>query len=282
MSIGTNTMKSFLFIVLCIFLNLPPVGIAQNNSILGYFRLVDSVAYFPPLDKEPIIVCQRELAGRFVTFIGFKGEGVARIVAVTLKPVTDVKKEISLTVDFDTTRPTPGKITTWGYIFDRNGDGKVDYMALVGGAAAFEDDDFPDMFPKRGRPLTREQIDYFVGQCRIIFNHFADDNYDGQIDAIVQADFDPYRDWVKHELLVRSSKYDGVFDDVRVFRKSIEQGIDTITHSSTSVPYHPVGTSNPVIDKKMFDEKTAILNLINHAIEICNITPEQLTRRSVK
>jgi hypothetical protein len=280
--IGTNNMKLPLLFVLCMLFILPLASAAQNNSILGYYNFVDSLTAFPPLDKEPYIICRRDIAGRFVTFIGFKGEDLARIVAVTLKPVTDIKKEISLTVDFDGVKPTPGKISTWGYIFDRNNDGKVDYMALVGGAAAFKEDDFPDNFPRHGQPLTREQIDYFVGQCKIIFNHYTDDNYDGRIDAITQADMDPQRDWVERKILVRSSIYNDTLDDVRAFRKSPDQSLDIVAHSSSAVPFHPIGKSASVINKKMIDEKTAILTLINHAIEMCGIKPEQLVRRSVK
>jgi len=258
---------------------IPPSGIAQNNSILGYYGYVDSLTLLPPLDKEPYIICRREIIGKFVSFIGFKGDNHVRIVAITLKPLTDIKKEISLTVDFDGVRPIPGKVTTWGYIFDRNNDGKVDYMALVGGAAAFEGNDFPDGFPEHGSPLDKEQLNYFIGQCKIIFNHYTDDNYDGRIDAIVQADMDPVRDWVKRKLFVRSTRYDDMFDDVRAFRESPDKSPDTVHTTSTGVPYHPVGKGSARLDKKTLDEKTAILNLINNALELCNITSGQLVRR---
>lgn len=265
---------AFIFII-------PQPGKGQNNTILGYYAWVDSVTSFPPLDKEPYIVCRREIAGNFVTFVGFKGDNLVRIVAVTRKPISDLKKEISLTVEFDGPRPTPGKVTTWGYIFDRNNDGKVDYMALVGGAAAFEGDDFSEEYPTRGGPLSTEQIDYFVGHCKIIFNHFTDDNYDGRVDAIVQADMDPKRDWVKQQLFVRSTAYNDTFDDVRSFRGSPDKSPVVIKASSSGVPYHPVGQSPSVINTKTLDDKSAILNLVNSALESCNIGQAQLVRRPV-
>ncbi len=272
-----------LFILLSVIaLLISPRAGAQSNNILGYYAYVDSLVYFPPLDKEPYVISSQEIGGNFVTFVGFKGDSIVRIVAVTAKPITDIKKEISLTVDFDGPMPTPGKVTTWGYIFDRNNDGKIDYMALVGGAAAYEGDDFPENFPLRGQPLTREQVDYFVGACKIIFNHITDDNYDGKVDALVQADMDPKRDWVRRELLIRSTRYNDTFDDVRAFRGTPDKSPEYLKPGSKGVPYHPVGKPPAVINKATFDEKTAILNLINTALESCKIGAGQLARRPVR
>ncbi len=274
-----GTMKSFITLILFVLLFSPAPAWSQVNSILGYYVHADSAADFPRLDKELTILCQRQVGTNFITFIGFQGENIARIVAVTLKPITDLRKEISLTVDFQGITPIPGTITTWGYIYDRNNDGKIDYMVLVGGAAPFKDDNFPSVFPPRGRPLTKEQINYMVGQSKIIFNHFADDNYDGTIDALIQADADSTRDWIERRILVRSSNYDGKFDDVRAFRTALNESVDTIAHRGSSIPYHPIGQAAAAIDQKMFETKTAILSLINHAIELCNFTPDQLAKK---
>ncbi len=252
---------------------------AQRSSIIDFYPYADSIAAYPAVDKQMKVICSHKLEDKYVTFIGFRGDSVARIVAVTLSPITDVKKEISLIVDFDGIRPIVGKISTWGYMYDRNGDGKIDYLALVGGAAAFKGADFPDDFPKRQQPLSRQQVDYFLGECRIIFNHLADDNYDGKIDAMVQVDMDAERDWVERKLLVRSTSFDSTFDDVRAFRTSLDDAVDTIQHAPHAVPYRPVAKSPDFIDERMFESRTAILALINHAIVLCKLNSDHLARR---
>ncbi len=272
-------MKLVIVAVLGLSILCAPGARSQSNSIIDFYAYADSITQLPPVDKEMKVICSHKLDGKNVTFIGFSGEPFIRIVAVTLSPITDVKKEISLTVDFEGIHPTPGKISTWAYMYDRNGDGKIDYLALVGGAAAFEGADFPDNFPKHGQPMSRKQIDYFVGQCRTIFNHVADDNYDGKIDAMVQVDMDPDREWVRRKLLVRSTSFDSTFDDVRAFRNSFADAVDTVRHTPHSVPYHPVAEPADVIDRRMFESRTAILDLINRAIRACKLTPQQLPRR---
>ncbi len=252
---------------------------ARQSSIIDFYHYADSIATYPAVDKQLRVICSHKLEGKNVTFIGFSGDSVARIVAVTMSPITDVKKEISLIVDFEGIRPVVGKISTWGYMYDRNGDGKIDYLALVGGAAAYKGADFPDDFPQRQQPLSRQQVEYFLGACKIIFNHLADDNYDGRIDAMVQVDMDPERDWVERNLLVRSTSFDSTFNDVRAFRTSFDEAVDTVAHTSHAVPYHPVAKPPDVIDERMFESRTAILHLINQAVGLCKLKPEHLARR---
>ncbi|MBI1804182.1 MAG: hypothetical protein HY033_05805 [Ignavibacteriae bacterium] len=269
-------MKTLSFIILC-FVLFPGITFSQKNNIAEFYARVDSICEFPAVDKGLVIMCQKKLMKRYITFVGMKGDSVARIVAVTLKPITDVNKNISLVVDFQGITPTPGKISTWGYIFDRNGDGKVDYMALVGGAAPFKPLDFPDDYPKKREPLTHDQIEYLVSHAKTIFNQWADDNYDDTLDAVIHISMDPERDWVDHRLLVRSKSFDKKFDDVRAFWTNLEQQQVAVEHTPTSVSIYPVGkTIDEEITQNTLDEKTRIMQLINQAVRECKIKPGQL------
>jgi hypothetical protein len=269
-----------LSIFLLLFLLCLPMS-AQTDNILRFYHYADSCSAFPSTDKVPEIMCKKKLGDFYVTFIGFRGEGIARIAAITKQPIDDPAKDISFTVDFDrsTGFPTAGKVPTWGYIFDRNNDGKVDYAALVGGAGPFEEDDFPAMFPTRGNPLANGEIEFLVAHCKLIFNHIADDNFDGKADAAVNVDLDSARDWVARKILVRSSKSNGVFDDVRGFRSVFAEAYDTIPHTPDAVPYRPVGKPPGNIDAAYFSEKTAILTMINEAITLCKLKVEQIAHR---
>ncbi|HZY10107.1 MAG TPA: hypothetical protein VFF29_03040 [Bacteroidota bacterium] len=250
----------------------PDVATSQGNDIIDFYRYADSVCSFPPIDQELVKVCQKRLQDRYVTFIGIRGYDRVLIAAVTLQPIRDVKKSISLTVEFDGMKPTTGKTSTWGYLFDRNGDGNIDYMALVGGAGAFKKRNFPEDYPVRGQYLTYDQIEYFVNNCKLVFNHWADDNFDNMIDAVIHIDMDPSREWVNRQLVVRSTSFDGEFDEVWAFRERIDSEYDTLTFTSDKVPYHPIGKPQDAITKSTLMEKTGILQLINRAVAECKLS----------
>ncbi|HUN66089.1 MAG TPA: hypothetical protein VMW43_08290 [Bacteroidota bacterium] len=263
-----------------LFFCLPAALCGQQETILTFYHYADSCTVFAATDKIPEIICRHMVGQFYVTLIGFKGEDIARIAAITAAPITDPAKDISLILDFDRSgHPSTGKVSTWGYIFDRNRDGKVDYVALLGGAGPFEGADMPPTFPRRGQPLSRDEMEYYLGHCKMIFNHIADDNFDGKVDAAVNVDLDSSRDWVKRRILVRSSGFNGVFDDVRGFNGDLTDVYDSIPSRPTAVPYRPVGKPPGNIDAAYFREKTSILHMINEAVARCKIKPEQLAGR---
>lgn len=265
------------FVVLGFFITAPSAT-AQHGNIVDMYPLVDSVTQFPPEQKELTLICQKEVQQRYISFVGRKGDTRAIIVAVTLKPLGSPDTVISTRLDFDGIRPTLGKISTWGYIYDRNGDGKIDYLALVGGATAFKDAEFPDSFPARNVRLTFDQMDYFIRHCKIVYNHWADDNFDGVLDAVIQIDMDRKRDWVDRQLVVRSSTFTGRFDDVWAFRGRMDADHNSIRHSQTSVPYHSIENTSATLNKEAFSERTEILKLIDRAAKECKMTGEQFLR----
>lgn len=267
-------------IVICITIYQPIVATSQGNDIINFYRYADSVCSFPPIDQELIKVCQKRLQKRYVTFIGIRGFDRVLIAAVTLQPIRDIKKSISLTVEFDDIKPTPGKISTWGYLFDRNGDGNVDYMALVGGAAPFKKRNFPEDYPLRGQYVTYDQIEYFVNNCKLVFNHWADDNFDNTLDAVIHIDMDPRREWVNRQLVVRSTAFDGEFDEVWSFREKIDSEYDTLAFTPDKVPYHPIGKPQDAISRSTLMDKTGILQLINRAVTECKLLKEVFLPKS--
>jgi hypothetical protein len=206
---------------------------------------------------------------RWVAFVGFKATKTVLYVTFTLDSLKDPVADVSPTVSYEKARPVLGKVPTWGYPFDRNGDGKVDYLALVGGAAPFEDAAFPENFPKRSEPMIVSQVELYLAKCRIIFNHWADDNYDGRLDATVQADMDPDRTWVYRQILARSKKFDGRFDDVSAFRNDASAFRDTVSFTPEKVSYRPVGQQAGSFGMKELDDQSAVMALINQAVEAC-------------
>ncbi len=257
----------FLFFILL----LSNSGVAQL-PLLESYPVMDSVNRYPAQEKDLAVLCKKKISERHVTFVGVKGLDSVLLVAVTLEPIANVNKDISLTVQFTGINPKPGKVETWGYVYDRNHDGKIDYLSLMSGAAPFWADDMPTYYPERGMAMDMDQMELFVSHADLVFNHWADDNYDGKLDGVIHVDMFENRDWVKRRLMVRSSKFNEEYDDITAFRKRPGDLEDTIEVNDTGVPYIPIGKSKEEINKKLFDEKTTILDLLNKAVVECKLS----------
>ena len=249
-------------------------SVAQNLNLLWFFPRADSLILFPMRESNLMIKCQKKIDKKYVTFVSTKkNPGKILLAAITLKPLTDVTTSISLFVDFDHAKASPGKVSTWGYVFDRNHDGKIDYMALLAGAGPVKKDDVPANFPKRGRPLSRNNLETYVSHCSLIFDHWADDNFDDTLDAVIHHDMDPERDWVQRQIVVRSTNFDGKFDSVETFR--LQPGDlenDTIAYSSGWVPYYPIGKKSPdAITMETFLQESEFMRLLNRAAKTCGL-----------
>jgi hypothetical protein len=240
--------------------------------LLEAYPFMDSVNRYPVREDSLVVLCKKKISERHITFVGVRGLDSVLLVAVTLEPIANVKKDISLTVQFQGINPKPGKVETWGYVYDRNHDGKIDYLSLLSGAAPFWADDMPDYFPERGMSMDMDQMELFVSHADLVFNHWSDDNYDGKLDGVIHVDMFEERDWVKRRLMVRSSKFNDEYDDITAFRKRPGDLEDTIEVNDTGVPYIPIGKPKEEINKIMFDEKTAILELLNKAVAECKLT----------
>jgi hypothetical protein len=244
-------------------------GLSAQPNIVDFYPSADSVTEHPPFRNELATFAEVRVLDRWVSFVGFKASKTVLYVTLTLDSLHDPVADVSPTVGFDNAKPSLGKVSTWGYPFDRNRDGKIDYVALVGGAAPFEDHDFPADYPKANQPMIVKNVELFVAKCKIIFTHWADDNYDGMIDAAVVSDMDPDRDWVYRQILARSAKFDGRFDDVTAFRIDDSAFNDSVTFTPDRVSYRPVGTKGGSLTMKELDEKSAVVGLINQAITAC-------------
>ncbi|MFI5252929.1 MAG: hypothetical protein ACHQQQ_10930 [Bacteroidota bacterium] len=244
------------------------------RNLVQFYSYADTVALFAPSEDSLRIIKQKVVDKFYVAFIGFKKSPKVRIVAVTPKPIKDVRKDIALTVQFAGYYPRAGRVTSWGWIWDRNGDGKIDYLALLGGAAPVERGDMPEDYPPRGVQMNADQIEFMVGHCRLIFNYWADDNFDGKLDGLIHFDLDPVRDWVQDQIVIRSTKFNTKFDEVWAFQDKMANRADTVSYSNNRVPYHPIGKPIDEITEQTFKDKTDILNLINRAARIAGLSAD--------
>ena len=269
--IGSNGVKKYAVLFLGMLALDAATLCGQTKSIVEYYPIADSICRFPPMDKQLAIICQKKVQGWYVNFVGVKGMAQVLLATVTKQQLQDVK-DISLTVGFDGSKPTTGKIGTWGYVYDRNKDGNIDYLALVGGATPFKTKDFPADFPKRGKGLTRPELEYFIAHCQLLFNHWADDNFDDTLDAVVQTEIDSVRDWVERFIVARSTTFKYAFDDVWAFRDSIKSDRDQVNHNVSSVPFSSFDNARDEITWRTFGTRTGILQLLNSVAKACRLT----------
>ena len=245
-------------------------------DILEFYHVADSIARFPLSEDSLVIMGSKPVDNSFVTFLGYKTERRVRIAVVTPQPFKNIK-DITLVLRFNGPRPYTGKITTWGYVFDRNGDAKVDYLVLLGGAAAFLDDEVPANFPNAGQHLDPDQLEIYASHCNLIFNHWADDDFNGKLDAVVQTDMDPKKGWVDREIFARSVRFNGKLDEAWAFRGDMSAKHQGIKIKENSIPYNQVGGGTAAIDKKAFDDHNAVLSLINRAVKLCGFKADDFS-----
>lgn len=246
-----------------------PASLRAQPDITDFFTVADSVSEHPPFRYELGTLCQVRVQNWWVSFVGYKNTRTVLYFSFTVDSLADPVGDVSPIVDFVNARPSLGKVTTWGYPFDRNRDGKIDYLALVHGAAPFEDADFPPNYPKLAESLMYHHVELYLAKCRIVFSHWADDNYDGTIDAVAQVDTDPERSWVYRWILARSKKFNGRFDDVWAFRTDTSWFRDTVSYTPERVSIRPMGAPPGSFGMKELDDKSAVLALVNEAVSAC-------------
>jgi hypothetical protein len=245
----------------------------QKSTLTDYYHSADSVTKYPWVEKRLGIVCAKQIGQVYCTFIGYEGENAPFIAAITAEPIKNPNSEISRSVEFREIVPTAGKVATWGYIFDRNNDGRIDYLALVDGAAAVEPPKFPPTFPLRKKQMSAKQQEYFINNCAIIFSHWADENYDGRIDAGVVPDLDSLRDWVQRRIAFRSTKGNGTIDVAWGFLRSTNEAHRKVAIRKGKFEHRSLDNTLEAISGKTLDEKTTLLQLIDNAAAGCGLGP---------
>lgn len=202
--------------------------------------------------------------GRSALFVFTEGTG----------PVTDLEKVISF-------GGQPGRSLSWGFLYDRNGDGWVDYFAFLDGAQPVKTDEIAGLIPKkpgakRGEPIkieSKEELRLIIKHSRLVFTHHADDNFDGKSDGVIAALWDPENPmWIYGNGVLRS----------RVFSQVVDEDWRFVTDIGTRagpVPRTPEGFEVSFFSgERPLQTSSQLLGAVNRVIRACRIPKGALPR----
>ena len=164
-------------------------------------------------------------------------------------------------------RATAGNLVDWAYVFDRNRDGRADYLCYLIGPLPVEPDSLPADFPKGTAPLAGAELEYMLDHQRYVFTHAADENFDGAIDALVLPVLDSDRPWVK-EFAVVLAPGGGTPDSAWTFRGSVADSTGTLQHVKGGYVRHRVAGKDLVVTASNFEKWSDILARVNAAAEV--------------
>lgn len=282
----------FIFVISALVLISPNFSYAQND-ITSFYPKAYAKTQNPPEEKKLIIIAEQKIEDKYVTFIGME-KGKVLLAAITKEKIKDPQKSLYLTARFEKVTKKvknpyftitfakklfldPGEIIDWGYVFDRNGDGKIDYVSYLIGALPVKQNNFPENFPKRGEEavLSDESrpLAVFIFCSRLNFAHYADDNFDGKIDAAVIERMDLERDWIDKWMVLRSTNFNDICDTCWFFKENISEKAGKCLRTNKGYWAHRVGGSVD-FGKEEFINLSYSLLIFNQAASLCGLTKD--------
>jgi hypothetical protein len=261
----------------------PQVEDAATSGIIGFHKRVEIAAQNPPEEKTLRIACQRNQDQGWVTFIG---SGDAQSGRVAIAAYTGQKLERpDQTLHLRPFRSgnsavvSAGDVLDWGYVFDRNADGMVDYFAFLVGAIPVKPESFQGELPKRGGRITADQINLHNRHARLVFVDIADDDFDGKIDGFVFGVREPDEIWIDRWVAARSTKGDGQLDQAWFFINDIASRTGVPERSGEGWAVARVGSTTAVLDGPELTAWSDYVARLNRVAKSCGFGPTTFNRR---
>jgi hypothetical protein len=233
----------------------------------------------PPELSRFGIECSESIDGvyfRGIFTLAETPDGKSALFVLTQHRVTDLLKTIS----FGSTFGDPNKTLDWGYVYDRNGDGWVDYVVFLYGALPWETEAIAERIPKRPgadpyKPstMTPEEAQLQFKNARLLFIHYVDDNFDGKVDAIVSVLRDPERpSWIYRRAVLRSRAFTQEVDEDWTFATGISNRTGRVPR------LQGVYDIEGLKGDRHLENASKILDVINAGIRRCRIPKGALPR----
>jgi len=253
----------------------PPFCMGAENIVTFYPKAITRIQS-PPDESKLSIICQHKIGEEFVTFIG--AEKKVLLAAITKEKLKHPEKNILLRRMFVKTKTMPvpfaGNIVDWAYVFDRNNDGKIDYVAYLIGALPVKPKDFPKNFPKGSETASMDQLELFYKNSQLIFRHWADDHFSGKVNGGILESMDPERKfWVDGWTLIQSTHFDSILDTCYNFKDDINIKTADCVKSGEGYLTHRIDGES-VFEAKDLDSRNKLLSLFNEAAGACRLAKD--------
>lgn len=238
-------------------------------------------------EKKLSVVCAERLQGDGVP-TGFAGlwlsflttaPGRVQIAALTKARIAQPAEVIALKPRFNplpTARTGPAGTLDWAYVYDRNGDGRIDYLVYLQNAHAVLPEPLPADFPKPevlpdGRVRgSMELLRAMIDNAQMVFSHYADDRFDGRVNAVVVPEFDAERPTFVHGYVAYLAASEGRAEEAWAFRASIRERTRTLARDpdkSYLLPTLESGKTEPAAAR--LERGTRLLGLFNAVLARC-------------
>ncbi len=191
------------------------------DDFLSDFRNVHSFTQTPLTPADLKIHCQKKVDDTYVTFVKSKKEGIFLAVITGWK---FSRPEKNLFTSAPPTGIPKGGTRDWGYVFDRNHDGKVDYLAFLDGPNPVVPDDWVGELPQLGGQSTVEELrEVVLPNIKLVFWHLVDDNFDDRHDGVAVSMRNVENMWIDGWVVARDSDFDGRYDECKSFQGVIHK-----------------------------------------------------------
>jgi hypothetical protein len=238
-------------------------------------------------EKKLSVVCAEKLPGEGVP-AGYAGlwlsfltteRGRVQIAALTKAPIVQPEEVIALRPRFNplpTARVGPAATLDWAYVYDRNGDGRVDYLVYLQNAHAVLPEPLPPDFPKPevlpgGRVLGSMQLlRAMVENAQMVFRHYADERFTGRVDAVVVGEFDDERPMFVRGYVAYLAPREGRAEEAWAFRASVRERTRVLVPDPGRgylLPTEEPGRTEPAAAR--LEQGTRLLGLFNAALARC-------------
>jgi hypothetical protein len=260
----------------------PQADNAAPSGIIAFHKRVETAAQNPPEENTLRIACQRNEDRGWVTFIG---SGDAQSGRVAIAAFTEQKLERpDQTLHLRPFKPgnsavvNAGDVLDWGYVFDRNADGMVDYFAFLVGAIPVKPEGFQGDLPKRGGRITPDQINLYNRHARFVFIDIADDDLDGKVDGFVFGVRQPDEIWIDRWVAARSTKGDGQLDQAWFFTSDIAAQTGVPERSGGGWAVARIGSTAAVLDEPELTGWSNYIARLNRVAKSCGFGPATFNR----
>lgn len=185
----------------------------ESPDILQYYRTAFQLTQSPPPANTLKVMKQQQVDGLSIAILSTSKKGVY-VGTFTKRNIPNIEQYLTLRISLQvpkSTAPVPPETIEWVYLIDRNRDGLFDYLCWPVGPLAVKPGDFSSNYPKgNGNKMSSAQFNYYIKHMRLVFWHFADDDFNGAVDSAVYSAIDPENPlWVDKFVVFRKSQPSG-------------------------------------------------------------------------